>query len=203
MGNPMCKLCGTRGEAEAPPRVCRVTHARAYPGWCRYVRHGVRSRGEEETFQVHQVRGTTKNTKHICIKAPRTSHRKPETALLGGCTVRTPGSRAKYEDFYEVTPVLDKALSGDPGYLPLELRRNKCIVIFRIFPISRSADLATQLPYLFTSSKPFLCPLLRQGGELEGPLCDRSSPFVFFAEYLTPAFLLSGKPKMLERLWAL
>jgi len=32
--------------------VCRFTPARAYPGWCCSVRHGVRSRGEEETSPV-------------------------------------------------------------------------------------------------------------------------------------------------------
>jgi len=30
-------------------RVCRVTPARAYPGWCRPARHGVRPGGKEET----------------------------------------------------------------------------------------------------------------------------------------------------------
>jgi len=35
------------------PRVCRVTHARAYPGWCRSARHGVTSRGDEKTSPVH------------------------------------------------------------------------------------------------------------------------------------------------------
>jgi len=34
------------------PRVCRVTPARAYTGWCRSFRHGVRFRSVEETSPV-------------------------------------------------------------------------------------------------------------------------------------------------------
>jgi len=41
-------------------------------------------------------------------------------------------SRAKYDDFHDVTPVLDKAVSGDRESMPVELLRNKCIVSFRI-----------------------------------------------------------------------
>jgi len=42
-----------------------------------------------------------------------------------GSTVSTPRSRAKYGDFYVVTPVLNKAVSGDPNSMPLEWIRNK------------------------------------------------------------------------------
>jgi len=41
------------------PRVCRFTPTRAYLGWCRSVRHGVRSRGAEETSPVHLGIGTS------------------------------------------------------------------------------------------------------------------------------------------------
>jgi len=63
-----------------------------------------------------------------------------------GSRMRAPMSRAKYGDFYDVTPALDKAVSGEPDPMPLELLRNKCIVSFRIILISRSPDLATLQP---------------------------------------------------------
>jgi len=60
-----------------------------------------------------------------------------------GSNVRTPRSLAKHDDFYDVTPVLDKAVSGDPVFMQMELLHNKCIVIFRVVLISRRADFAT------------------------------------------------------------
>jgi len=66
-----------------------------------------------------------------------------------GSQVRAPRSRAKYDVLYDVKPVLDKAVSGEPDSMPPELLRNKCIVMFLKFLISRSADLATLQPYLF------------------------------------------------------
>jgi len=82
-----------------------------------------------------------------------------------GSKVRAPRSRAKYDDFYDVTPVLDKAVSGDPNHMPVELLRNKCTVIFRIVLISRSADLATLQPYLFTSQNRFYVRFLDMVGK--------------------------------------
>jgi len=79
--------------------------------------------------------------------------------------VRAPRSRAKYDDFYDVTPVLDKAVYGEPDSMPVEVLRNKCIVIFRIVLISRSADLATLQPYLFTSQNRFYVRFLDKVGK--------------------------------------
>jgi len=36
-----------------------------------------------------------------------------------GSTVRTARSREKYDDFNEVTPIFDKAVSGDPNSIAL------------------------------------------------------------------------------------
>jgi len=72
-----------------------------------------------------------------------------------GSQVGAPRSCVKYDDFYDVTPVLGKAVSGEPDSMPVELLQNKCIVIFSIILISRSADLATLQPYLFTSQNRF------------------------------------------------
>jgi len=82
-----------------------------------------------------------------------------------GSQVRAPRSRAKYDDFYDVTPVLDKAVSGDPNCMAVELLRNKCIVILRIASISRSADLATLQPYLLTLQNRFYARFLDKVGK--------------------------------------
>jgi len=81
-----------------------------------------------------------------------------------GSTVRTPRSRAKYEDLNDVTPVLAKTVSGEPGSMTLELLRNKCIVIFRIVLISRSEDLARLQLCLFTSQNRFYVCFLDKVG---------------------------------------
>jgi len=55
---------------------------------------------------------------------------KQQYSEIFGSLLKTPRSRAKYDDFYDPTPVLDKAVSGKPGSMPVELLRNNCIVIF-------------------------------------------------------------------------
>jgi len=82
-----------------------------------------------------------------------------------GSQVKAPRSRAKYDDFYDASPVLDKAVSGEPHSMPVELLQNKCIVIFRNILISRSADLATLQPYLFTSQNRFYVRFLDKVGK--------------------------------------
>jgi len=94
-----------------------------------------------------------------------TDKRKRLYSKVFGSQVKAPRSRAKYDDFYDVTRVLDKAVSYEPHSMQVELLRNKCIVIFRIFLISRSADLATLQPYLFTSQNRFYVRFLNKVGK--------------------------------------
>jgi len=48
VSDPMLAVGDGRCAANIPPpRMCRLTRARAYPGWCRSVRHEFLSRGEE------------------------------------------------------------------------------------------------------------------------------------------------------------
>jgi len=117
--------------------------------------------------------------------------------------VRAPRSRAKYDDFYDRTPVLDKALSGEPDSMPLELLRNKCIVIFRIILISRSAYLATLQPYLFTLQNRFYVLFLDKVWKWRNHSVTGRA-LLFFPNISngcapTAAFLHSGRPKMFCR----
>jgi len=64
--------------------------------------------------------------------------------------VKAPMFRTKYDEFHDFTPILYKAVSGDPSCMPVELLRNKCIVIYCVVLISRIAYLATLQPYMFT-----------------------------------------------------
>jgi len=79
--------------------------------------------------------------------------------------------------------VLDKALSGDPDSMPVELLRNKCIVIFRGVLISRSADLGTLQPYLFTSQNRFYVRFLDKVGRWRNHSVTGRA-LLFFSEYL-------------------
>jgi len=97
--------------------------------------------------------------------------------------VRAPRSRAKYDDFYDVTLLLDKAASGDPDSMPLELLRNKCIVIFRIVLISQSADLAKLQPYLFRSQNRFYVRFLDKVGRWRKHSVTGRA-LLFFPKYL-------------------
>jgi len=116
------------------------------------------------------VGGTKKNTKPVFIRAPEeTSHQiSGSGCIIGlkifGSRVRAPRSRAKYDDFYSVTPVLIKAVSGEPDSMLVDLQQNKCIVIFRIILVPRSAELATLQPYLFTSKNRFYVRFLDKVG---------------------------------------
>jgi len=49
-----------------------------------------------------------------------------------GSQVRAHKSCATYDDFYDVTPQFDKAVSGEPDSMPVEFLRKKCVVMFRI-----------------------------------------------------------------------
>jgi len=96
-----------------------------------------------------------------------------------GSQVKAPRSRAKYDDFYDVIPVLGKAVSGEPHYIPVELLRN---VIFRIVPISESADLTTLQPYLFTSQNRFYVRFFDKVGTWRNhSVAGRA--LLFFSEY--------------------
>jgi len=95
-----------------------------------------------------------------------------------GSQVRAPKSRAKYDDFYHITPILDKAVSGEPDSMPVELLRNKGIVILSIVLISRRADLETLQPYLLTSQNRSYVRFLDKVGSGK-PLCDWSSTVIF------------------------
>jgi len=97
--------------------------------------------------------------------------------------VKAPRSRAKYDDFYDVTPVLDKAVSGEPHSMPVELLRNKCIVIFRTVLISTSADLATLQPYQFTSQNRFYVRFLDKVEKWRNHSVTGRA-LLFFSEYL-------------------
>jgi len=101
---------------------------------------------------------------------------------------------------------LEKAVSGDPGSMTVELMQNKCIVIFRNVLINRSAALTTLQPYLFTSKTRFYVRFLDKVGKWRNPSVTGRA--LFFAEYLKrvcshPCFLPSGKTKMLERVLVL
>jgi len=81
-----------------------------------------------------------------------------------GITVRTPRSCAKNESFYDVTPVLEQAASGDPGYIPAELLQ-KMYCDFSHCPYfqKRRSGHAAGVPV--NIAKPFLCPLKDKVGK--------------------------------------
>jgi len=97
--------------------------------------------------------------------------------------VRAPRSRAKYDEFYDGTPVLDKAVSGDPDSMPVELLQNNCIVIFRIVLNSRSADLASLQPDLFSTQNCFYVRFLYKVGNWRNHSVTGRA-LLCFSEYL-------------------
>jgi len=98
-------------------------------------------------------------------------------------------------------------VSGDPDSIPMELLRNRSIVILRIVLISRSADLATLQPYLFTSKNRFYVRFFDKVGKWRNHSVTGRA-LLIFAEYpkrvcSQPRFFASGKSRLLERLWVL
>jgi len=79
--------------------------------------------------------------------------------------------------------VLHKAVSGEPDSMPVELLRNKCILIFRNILIFRSADLATLKPCLFTSQNRFYVPFIDKVGNWRTH-SETGRALLFFAKYL-------------------
>jgi len=128
-------------------------------------------------------------------KNPTPDKRKRLYSEVFGSTVRKPRSRAEGDDFYDVTPNLGKAVSCDPSSMPVELLRNKCIVI-----------LATLQPHLFTFQNCFYVRFHDKVGKWKNHSVTGREPFwpnISNVCAHTPAFLLSGKSRMLERLWVL
>jgi len=115
-------------------------------------------------------------------------------------------ARAKNNDFYDVTPIWDKAVSGDPNSMPVDILRNKCILIFRIVLFSSSADLAKWQPHLLTSQNRFYVRFLAKMGKWRNHSVTGAHFFLLSISTEcadTPAFFALGKSIMLERPWVL
>jgi len=104
-------------------------------------------------------------------KNPTPDKRKRLYSEVFGSTVRKPRSRAEGDDFYDVTPNLGKAVSCDPSSMPVELLRNKCIVI-----------LATLQPHLFTFQNCFYVRFHDKVGKWKNHSVTGRE--LFLAEYL-------------------
>jgi hypothetical protein len=97
--------------------------------------------------------------------------------------LRHNASKAKYDMFYDVTPLLRFSEQGSPESMPDSELRCKLILSLRIYTLARSSDLANLVPALWVHQQVFYVRLLDKSGK-QRLLSMMARTLSLFLEYL-------------------